>query len=219
MALAGSSSVGDSVAGVATMDVFYRDLVEDELLSVGLITEAQAAPEARVVAWSEMKDWQVTVNSMQALGLDAAGVDSFACIGLSTDMQHLSADIFERRRRLLEIVRGAMSTHGWSEAGRITGHNFVAAIDKAVDSCHAQLPELIKKHVKRKKASGQSSGIASWQEPSSLVFEYALQQHGNTTCALHLSNLQRFPLTSLYNQVKPVNNMPKFLKIGNCREL
>jgi len=219
MASAGSSSVGDSVAGVATMDVYYRDLVEDELLTIGLVTEAQAAPEARVVAWSEMKDWQVTVSSMNALGLDAAGTDSFACIGLSTDMHHLSADVLERRRRLLDIVRGAMSTHGWSEADRLAGHNFVVAIDKAVDSCHAQLPELIKRNVRKKKSSGQSSGIAAWQEPSCLIFEYALQQHGNTTCALHLSNLQRFPLTSLCDKLNPGNGMPKVLKINSCREL
>ena len=206
-------------ASVAITNLFFSELVEEELLTFGFNAPENSAPKAKVARWSELVDWQTAKTSMQALGLEMEAEDPFTRIGLSPAFQNLSPDMLERRRRLLEIVDGAMKAHKWNEEDCRSACTFMKTIDQAVDSCHTLLPELIKKSTKKKKASGQSSGIAVWQEPSSLVFEFALKRQGNATCALHLSNLQRFPLTSLCNTLNPGTGMPKVLPIDGAREL
>jgi len=208
------------MAVVANINSYFSELVEDELLSSGFVAPTAAAPLAKVALWSELTNWAITKQSMLALGLDAeaAGGEPFGMIGLATELCNLAPDILERRRRLLEIIRSAMKAHCWNDVDQQAGHKFMHAINKAVDDCHTMIPELLKKCNKKKKAAGQSSGIAVWQEPSSLVFEFALQQP-NSTCALHLSNLQRFPLTALSRDINTSTNMPRALTVDTTREL
>jgi hypothetical protein len=136
-------------------------------------------------------------------------------VGIRTDGSPPVAEDLERRRSLLRIVFSAADAHAWPEHDKALGVDFVAEAELAFASCHAELPDLAKRL--RKKKAGRSL-VPAWQEPSALLFEYAVHHTDrDTVAALYLSNLQGHPLS----QIPPVppGPFPKVLGVWDTRDL
>jgi len=197
---------------------FYRELVEDEILA---LNRPPQLPDAmtRVPQWHELTTWPTTQLAMGALGFRADVEDDFAKIGLDSDLGTIDPDTLERRRRILFIVKSASEAHSWCREDGVRGQAFVDMIGKVIDRCQARLPEVNRKNGRKKKGGIGGGNIPTWLEPGALAFEFAMTLPDKSTIALHLSNLQRFPLEALCSQGGPGSSKPKVLCTREARDI
>ena len=216
---AGSADAEMSRSGVATnlFDRFFADIVENEICHQGVIPGGHGlVPKVKVHQWAELTSWKAAEETLQALGFNAAADDAWELLGLHKDVVAPSTDDLEKRRRIIQTVLSSQVAHRWSERDIRMGTEFAAAINKGLDICHRELPDLVKKL--RKKKVGKAT-VPLWQEPSTLLMEYALDISPSMSIALHLSNLQRISMEVLCAQSASITNQPRVLKIDDSREL
>ena len=218
MAEAGSSPVVDRDWVVATReDHFFSEIVEAEICHSGLVPGGRGVAEgAKVFTWREMRTWVEARSTLQALGFDDAAADDWAVVGLDKEAMILTADDLERRRRIVKTVLSAGRAHGWTLEDEGEGQKFMKTVEKALGTCHDELPMAMKKMGKKKSGKEQ---VPIWQEPSTLIVEYGLSIQPHATVALHLSNLQRMPMASLCTTSGMHGGGPGVMGIQEAREL
>jgi len=218
MAHAGSVHGQGAGAGVATnFDAFFTEIVDSEVCHHGVIPGGHGVtPTVKVHQWSELTTWQAASDTLQALGFNSNSEDHWEMLGLRKDTSAPSTDDLEKRRRIVQSILSAQTAHNWSEADRTASSVFTATVSKALQACHCELPELVKKL--RKKKVGKAT-VPAWQEPSTLLLEFALATQESNTIALNLSNLQRIPIGGLCTQSASITNQPRVLSVEDTREL
>ena len=214
-----ASTTGSATAGVGGAEVakkFYdevfQDVVEEEIaISLG----QGGVAGSRVLPWSSLTSFDAAYQTALGLGYGSGNTAWEQC-GINVDGEVPTAADVERRRDVLRSVFSAGQAHGWPEGELARGRTFLNDIEKALDRCHAELPDLARKL--RKKKAGKSL-VPTWQEPSALIFEFGLGLRSNSVIALHLSNLQNQPIGQLCVASAIDVGPPQVLAIPAAREL
>jgi hypothetical protein len=197
------------------LDTFFVDMVEGEIAASGQTALVwPLAAQGVVPKWSSIGSFAEAKRTAILLGF-SAGVGCWDLVGIRTDGSPPLAEDLERRRSLLRMIFSAADAHAWPESDKDLGVAYVTEVERALVTCHAELPDLAKKL--RKKKAGRSL-VPAWQEPSALLFEYAVRHTGpDTISALHLSNLQGHELN--HPSIVPAGPHPKILPVIETREM
>jgi len=200
------------VANNVLFDAEYVEVLEE---GIGGRGSGAAGAAVQAKSWRELVSWTAAEEALKAMGFLLDADDHWKVIGIQKEGGP-SADTLEKRRKSAIAIVSAGVAHGWSEEDRVQGNNAMSCIQESIAKCHAELPELLKR-LKKKKAG--KALVPLWQEPSTLLFEYALAQHGALSIALHLSNLQQVSVERLTKTPASLTGQPRVLTIGDTRDL
>ena len=211
----GNPTLTPDSLGVATNSLFLTEWHECTQLLVMNSSKAHLRPGVKVWGWDELDGWGRLRDTLLASGLDPEASDPWQAVGLCRENVP-SIDVLEARRRAFNTLLSATAIKGWAAQDVAQGMAASVKMEAAFSACQTELPEILKK-IKKKKAGGTL--VPHWQEPSTILLEWALGQNDKLTLALHLSNLQKVALERW--QISPENSTtpPRILTIEATRAL
>jgi len=181
-----------------TVDQEFRELIEEEVTARGMPAgQAQAGNNA--FSWNQLKNWEMTKQTLKAMGFDTTGEDrGWPFLGLSPEIGNpITKDAIEKRLRLGVLIATSGTPLGWDAASIREGRMWREKLEVATDVCRQELPEILALQKKRKYKQG---GTPQWQEPGMLLLTHLKEsrpQMGEQLIALHLSNVQCMPIDTM----------------------
>ena len=204
----------DMALGVANLfDAEYVEVIEEGIADRG--GGGPAAAAVRIKTWAELTSWAAAKEAMSAMGIYPDEDDHWKAIGVQKEGGP-STEALEKRRRAAAAIVSAGVAHKWTEDDMVQGKQAMSSIQEALKKCHGDLPEITKRL--RKQKAGRAL-VPMWQEPSTLLMEYAMTLHGSLSIALHLSNLQRIDIEEMSKTKAQKTGQPRVLREGDAKEL
>lgn len=181
------------MATPATLDVLFRDLIEDDInRHQPLVWAAQSGgvtnPEG-IKKRSEILDWAAMESLLKMLAYSPGTDDPWTLLGLPQGMGPLpSVEMIDQRSNTGVLIASIADGPGWSQDETNKATDWREKVERARRECIEDLPRELRERRKRK----QEAPIPRWQEPGPdlLTFLGRDLQPQTHKLVLHLSNLQ-----------------------------